>query len=273
MQSENITIVASRFNDDRALVEKIETTTGFILCGQLMPTNLTSVAYPADARNNYLYKCAECPQFVRKDNGSDRYCSASKTCCAKYYLVFKSPRKSLRKLDQSCCTGYSKACADDSTWWAVDGHLPADAFIPEQSLLPLQVEKSSLVAERLVNYCPACVNLNRQFSGAAQWRSCATCSASSPVETDLVRDSLVRVGINGEKYWQYKPRSKTEADRAHGIFGQSVFRGMGPRSYLPDYHRRSTPVRGGLVPANMAPRAVSAVGAPRLCDQSICRLK
>jgi hypothetical protein len=46
---------------------------------------------------------------------------------------------------------------------------------------------------------------------------------------------------------------------------------MGPVGYLPDHRRRSTPVRGGFVPGNIAPRAVSAVMAPRLCDDFACR--
>lgn len=258
----------TRYFDDCALVMRIEQTTGFQWRGQLMPTNLTSV--PHESRDNYLYKCAECPQFVRRGNGSDRYCSASKNCCTQYYLVFKSPSTDLRALDKSCCTGNSINCTENATWWAVDASINAKDFVPEQDLLPLQVEQNFVVAHRLCNYCPACVSLNRQFSGAAQWRSCATCCSYSPVDTDLVRDSLVRVGIDGAKYWQYKPRSRTEADRVHGIFGQSVFRGMGPRSYLPDYRRRSTPVRGGYVPANIAPRAVSAVGVARFCDESMC---
>ena len=258
--------ISSYYNDDRALVEWIELSTGLKWRGQLMPTNQSSLT--SESRDNHLYKCPECPTFLRnekKNCSTIDDCDSTKTCCSQYYLVFSSTTsKDFRK---DC---FQSNCKDESTWWAVDGNLYCRDFIPATHLLPLQVEQNFIVAEILSKHCPACVQLNRQFSGAAHWRSCATCCACKPVETDLVRDSLVRVGQN-EKYWQYKPRSRTEADRVLGIFGQSVFRGMGQRSYLPDFHRRSTPVRGGILPANIAPRQVSATYAPRLCDEFACR--
>lgn len=237
--------------------------------GQLVPSSFSMLEDRLPQSHNNLYKCPQCPSFGASQTFVP--CIQSKSCCLQYYLVFQSLSPCVKQLVSTCCTGQPLLCADTSQWFAVDPYLCPTDFCAATHFLPLQVEQNYAVASLVTRNCPQCVSFDRRFAGAAQWRSCATCCSAQPVDTDLVRDSLVRIGVDGTKYWQYKPRARTEADRVHGIFGQSVFRGQGPRGYLPDYHRRSTPVRGGYVPANIAPRAVSAVFNPRLCDDFACR--
>jgi len=260
-----------RYIDDSDLAVHIEQLFGLKCRGQLVPTNLSTQNYPN--QQNHLYKCQQCPTFSpRKENHSR--CIASPNCCTQYYLVFQTqPERSTEVRLSTCCTNEAVQCADKSMWFAVDPFISVDAFDSSKHLLPLQIEQSHVLADVLNHRCAECRCHTSKFSGSAQWKSCATCCGLSDrtVDTDLYRDSLVRIGATGTKYWQYKPLARTEADRVHGIYGQSVFRGHGPCHYLPDYRRRYTPVRGGYVPANIAPRAVSAVMAPRLCDSSGCR--
>lgn len=267
MEYDQELLQTQRYHNDIELVCHIEKTTGMKWRGQLVPSNFNTIEFTST--NNYLYKCPQCPAFGAPQTTIS--CVRSKTCCDQYYLVFQSKQCCIKQESKTCCTGQPINCSDQSAWFAVDGLLRAQDFCPLKHLLPLQVEQNYVVANLVSNFCAECVSFKRRYAGAAQWRSCATCCPNCPVDTDLVRDSLVRIGKDGSKYWQYKPRARTEADRVHGIFGQSVFRGQGPCGYLPDYKRRSTPVRGGYVPANNAPRAVSAVMAPRLCDDFACR--
>lgn len=266
-----------RFYDDASIIQHIEATEGLRWRGQLTPTNLTAVDHAS--QNYHLYKCAECPTFLRNMEPRTHPCITSRNCCDQYYLVFQTlPNRAVEPRLTSCCTGEPSHCADLSLWYAVDPFLTPQEFDGAKHLLPLQIEQNYALADALVHRCQECQCNRFRYAGAAQWRSCATCcgSANDSVDTDLVRDSLVRIGHgvssgSSSKYWQYKPRSRTEADRVHGIYGQSVFRGHGPCHYRPDHKRRWTPVRGGYVPANNAPRAVSAVMAPRLCDGTACR--
>lgn len=260
-----------RFTNDTALITHVEKTARLLWRGQLMPSNFSAIEHRS--RDNYLYKCPQCPSFGEQSFSG--CCTRSTACCEQYYLVFQSPpgqRPHVERRVTTCCSSQPTQCTDrQSQWYAVDASLRWQDFDAAQHLLPLQVEQNYIVADHVAKSCAQCTSLGKRYAGAAQWRSCATCCDCAPIDTDLVRDSLVRIGIDGSKYWQYKPRARTEADRVHGIYGQSVFRGQGPCGYLPDHRRRSTPVRGGYVPANMAPRAVSAVMVPRLCDESSCR--
>jgi hypothetical protein len=260
-------LYSQRFNDDGALIKHVEETLGMLWRGMLTPSNFTSVEW--ESRNNYLYKCEECPTYVRRDQ-SRQPCVQSRTCCDQYYLVFQSPPTVQKTRISTCCTGQPLECVDQTSWYAVDAFLTPQMFDAKTHMLPLQVEQNTIVADRVIRKCSECVSSKVRYAGAAQWRSCATCNIASPVDTDLVRDSLIRIGVD-PRYWQYKPRDRTEADRVHGMFGQSVFRGMGPIGYLPDYRRPSTTLRGGFVPSHIAPRAVSAVMVPRLCDDFACR--
>lgn len=238
-------------------------------------------------------------------------CISSATCCETYWLVFQSIADScseacgsrcghgcrgsgeavggqqIVKEQRGCCTGVAKTCRDISQWFAVDPYLNACDFDPQQHLVPIHAEHSVNIADQLAHRCQECQCDPHKYGAAAQWRSCSTCrpcdgragvakttdrlgrAGASGIDTDLVRDSLVRVG-EGNKFYQYKPLARTDASRVHGTFGQSVFRGHGPKHYLPDHRRRLVPLRGGYVP-QFAPRAVSAVYAPKLCDDATCR--
>lgn len=264
----------ARFYDDAALIKCVEAQGHLFWRGQLTPTNLAATEHLPHSFN--LYKCETCPTFLRNNEPRTHQCVQSSSCCEQYYLVFQSLPQRVAPRQYTCCTGEPSQCADRSLWFAVDPFLQPCEFDGAKHLLPLQIEQNYALADALTHRCAAakCQCNAFRYAGAAQWRSCATCCGSTPderVDTDLVRDSLVRIGGTDSKYWQYKPRARTEADRVHGIYGQSVFRGHGPCHYLPDHKRRWTPVRGGYVPANNAPRAVSAVLAPRLCDGSACR--
>jgi len=215
-----------RYYNDEELIRCVETSSDIRWRGQLVPSNFSSVQEHSNQKNN-LYKCPQCPSFGETE--SVVKCIRSKSCCSQYYLVFQSLNNNINVLRKTCCGNQPIQCGDESRWYAVDASIHPTLFSPEKHMLPLQVELNTVVASVVSRNCARCVQLNQRLAGAAQWRSCATCCAAYPVDTDLVRDSLVRIGADGTQYWQYKPLARTEADRVHGIFGQSVFRGQGPR--------------------------------------------
>lgn len=238
---------AQRFVDDRCLVRFVEKTYDMDFAGQLVPTNLWTDDQQTH-QSDVLDKCA-CPSLSGR-NAVRQICSSSSTDgqCKTYYLVFKRVFQCTPDTFP-CCSHKLAQPVTRVSYFAVNPHVPLDEFDGKRHIHAIQVEETEEMASMLMRQtnCCQCDNLRRRFAASAQWRRCFDPCLAADCD-DLMRDSLVRITAEGNQYWQYKPLPRSAADEVYGVFGHSVFRGRGPKHYLPDHRRRSTSLRGGFVP-------------------------